>query len=649
MSLLDRPPHPLVQPPSHAGARLRQSYRSLSEALDAAADTSGAIEYSNARGELEHRLPYQLLRQRSLAMARRLLGAGLARGDLVGVVAEMSPDFVETFFACQYAGLVAVPLPAVTGLGGRVGYEKQIANIVDNSDIVMALGPESVMGTLHSACSRLPSGRVLTANQLEQGKASRSRLRPLGPDEISHIQFSSGSTRFPQGIRISQRALMANVRSIGQDALAFVEGDRVASWLPYYHDMGLVGCLLTPLVYGLPIDYLYTDSFARRPLQWLKLISTNRCTIGFSPSFGYELCARMSRDRRADGLDLSRWRIAGVGGDMIKPTALETFAEAFAPSGFRQGSFVPCYGLAEATLAVSFQPLGEGVEVEFVDKDALAERDRAVLLSPKGASEAKRCRVAASCGKPLTGYRVEIRGESGEALPGRSVGEIFVQGPSLMDGRYERGQASLKASGDDAWWLATGDMGYLADGKLYIVGRRKEMIIVNGRNIWPQDLEWHAERETPGLRLRDTAAFSHQDESGNEVAVILAQCRSADEAERRRLKQDVQAAIYRNAGIACRVELIPPRSLPFTTSGKLMRSRAKRNWLSGMYATALALGAFLSLFSASQSALQGRQHRPAPQSSSFSAFDATARASGWSLRRIDRAACGPHAQPSNVS
>jgi len=558
------------------------TFSSIADALDYAAYTEYGYTFFNARGNLEMELSYAALRQRAIELARRYLGAGLKRHSHVGIIAEMHPDFITAFFACQYAGLIAVPLPTPNILGGRMGWETQLARILESASIEMVVRPTSLAENFENIHHSLDAERILSVDEL-LGKpaADEMLLAPLRPDEISHIQYSSGSTRFPLGIKISQKAFFANSQCIA-NALGFTPEDRVISWLPYYHDMGLIGCLLVPVSNQIPVDFLLTDSFARQPLQWLKLIAGRKGTISFSPSFGYEICSRLAKNKRNLDLDLSHWRVAGIGGDMIKSFALNEFSKVYKPYGFSEKAFVPSYGLAESTLAFSFQPLGEGITVDLIDKNKLHEDLRAEKLTQVNGREFMR---VASCGYPLPQHRVEIRNEKGVALSECEVGRIFIQGPSLMDGYYTPSRSQSNGNGNLALkegWLDTGDMGYLSGGRLYITGRQKEMILIKGRNIWPQDLEWHVEREVEGLRPRDTAAFPHENKDGEEIAVILVQCRTSNPQERAMIEKQVQAVLYRNVGITCQVELIPPRSLPFTTSGKLMRSQARQLWLQGV-------------------------------------------------------------------
>jgi fatty-acyl-CoA synthase len=328
------------------------------------------------------------------------------------------------------------------------------------------------------------------------------------------------------------------------------------------------------------IDYIPTTGFARRPLTWLRVLSEHGGTISFSPTFGYELCARRAANGLDQGFDLSRWRVAGIGGEMIRERALEQFAERFAASGFSAGAFVPSYGLAEATLAVTFSELGRGVQVDWVDCGPAFERGRkALAVVPKSDRHAARMRPFAICGRPMPGYRIEIRNDAGDVLPERTVGRVCLQGPSLMSGYFRDLPATRTVTTADGW-LDTGDMGYTVDGELVITGRSKDLIIFNGRNIWPQDLEWAVEK-LDGVRQGEVAAFSVHVDDERERVVLVVECRIGDPVGQRTLRHAVKATVQKVASVDCEVVLAAPRSLTFTTSGKLSRAAAKANYLAG--------------------------------------------------------------------
>jgi fatty-acyl-CoA synthase len=298
-------------------------------------------------------------------------------------------------------------------------------------------------------------------------------------------------------------------------------------------------------------------------------------TIAYAPSFGYDLAARRINGE-AKTLDLSHWRVAGIGGDMVRADVLNLFTEKLAPAGFKPQAFLPSYGMAETTLAVTFSDTEAPVRVDTIDR---AEAKLSGHAVPAQGGRSDRTRSFVVCGRPLPGMEIEVRGEDGSILGERRIGRIFTKGPSLMDGYFENSEATSSAIGADGF-LDTGDMGYWLAGQIVITGRVKDMILHNGRNIWPQDLEWAAEQVEP-LKAGDAAAFAVEGEDGEDDVVVLVQCRTASPLEMEELRRAVAAAVHRSAGVECQIVLVPPKSLPFTSSGKLSRAGAKARYLSG--------------------------------------------------------------------
>ena len=555
-------------------------FATLIEALEYAARGNTGYNFYSGRGELLRALSYAELRDDAERSARRLMSLGLPRGERVAIVAETTPEFLSLFFGCQYAGLIPVPLPLPTALGARQGYVQQLRRQLTGAGAVAAFGSAEIMTYLAAAAESVTLHHVGTPAEFAAVAESARPLRPLTAGDLSYLQFSSGSTRFPLGVAVPMSSLMNNAEHNARYGLNVGPEDRSVSWLPLYHDMGLVGFIVSPLVAQASADLLPSQDFARRPLVWLDLMSRNGATISYSPSFGYEICVRRAERVSDLTLDLSRWRAAGIGGDMIRPEVLERFAAAFSAHGFRRTSFVASYGLAENTLAVSFAPLGRGIEVDRIDRKKLAEENVAEPVAGKAAASDE-SRAFALCGTALPGHRIEIRDEHGGALPDRRVGRIFIAGPSLMGGYFNQPEATAQVIGPDGW-LDTGDMGYSLDGAIVVTGRSKDLIIVNGRNIWPQDIEWAVE-QLPGLRSGDVAAFSLDEDGQSERVVVLVQCRTADAAEIEALTREVQGMVSRTAAVDCTVVAVPPRSLPQTSSGKLSRSKAKQNYLAGQY------------------------------------------------------------------
>jgi fatty-acyl-CoA synthase len=554
-------------------------FDTLVEGLDYAARGETGCNFFSERGLLNVSLSYREIRERAMELAVRLSAQGIERGSRMAIIAETTPDFLVFFFGCQYAGLIPVPLPLSVNLGGHDAYVVRLRAMMTRASVTAAVASPELIGMLREAAEGIGVRLVGTPDDFFALPASGGELRPLQKDEPCYVQYSSGSTSMPRGVLVTQRAITHNARGIGRDGLRLRQGDRSTSWLPLYHDMGLVGFCITPALAQISIDYLATTTFARRPMLWLKLLSENGGTISFSPTFGYDLCLRRSAKIDASQFELAQWRVAGIGGEMVRANVLHNFAERFAEAGFDARAFLPSYGLAESTLAVSFPEPFSGIKVDHVDRDAYARTGLAVPATPNGNGAAEKIRSFVSCGRALPGHQIEIRGPENEQLGEREIGRVCITGPSLMQG-YFRDLEATRAMMTEDGWLDTGDMGYMLDGELVITGRSKDLIIHNGRNIWPQDIEWAVER-LDGVRAGDVAAFAANGDGDGERVVVIAECRLHDEAARQQLRREVAATVLRSAGVNCEVVLSAPRSLTFTSSGKLSRAAAKADYLRG--------------------------------------------------------------------
>jgi fatty-acyl-CoA synthase len=549
-------------------------FDTIGEALDYAATGRRGLNFHDARGTLERNYPFSELREDALVNARRFAALGVRPGQRIALVAETGPGFVACFFGAIYAGAWPVPLPLPTSFGGRDAYVDQLGTQLKSCDPVLFLYP-SELADFGSGAAAKASVASRTWQSLGEVDPATSELPAASPDDIAYLQYSSGSTRFPHGVAVTHRALLQNLRAHGI-GLKLQDSDRCISWLPLYHDMGLVGCFLSPVSLQLSVDYLKTEDFARRPLAWLDMITRNPgTTVSYSPTFGYDICSRRmsSQTRAEDRFDLSRWRIAGNGADMIRPDVMQSFVDCFAAAGFKASAFCPSYGLAEATLAVSLMPPGEGIRIELVEETELSGG------APGEGHRPKRYRAVVNCGRPVTGMEVQIRGPAGELLPRRGIGQVFVRGTSVMHS-YFRDEQSTSACLSSEGWLDTGDMGYMSKGYIFIVGRAKDMIIINGRNHWPQDIEWAVE-QLPGFKSGDIAAFAITGPSGEETPAVLVHCRVSGAEERGRLRDQIRERVRAITGIMPVVELVPPRTLPRTSSGKLSRVKARSLYLSG--------------------------------------------------------------------
>jgi fatty-acyl-CoA synthase len=537
----------------------RGGFASLCEALDYAASGETGLNFFDARGRLLSSLPYRALRAQAQSFARRLIGAGVARGQRLVLVADTWPGFCVAFFGAQYAGALPVPVAVPVGLGAKASYIEQLRRQIVAADAVGIVVPDDLAAyagaAAHGTTAALLAGTMARFEVLPEAPVE---LRPLSAGEQCYVQFSSGSTRLPIGVDVRQDQLMANIDgSITRQELD--ENDSGVSWLPLYHDMGLIGFVLAPMCAQRSVDLLAPSDFARRPMQWLSLIARRRATITYSPSFGYDLVARRAQGQLPGDLDLSCLKIAGIGADMIQAPVLNRFAKIFAAAGFDARAFLPSYGMAEVCVGLSF---GERFGGYKLDK-AGGKRDFVM------------------CGRALPGHAIEIRDEEGTVLFGRAVGQLFVRGPSVMPGYFRQPDASALVLQDG--WLATGDLGYWCDGELVVTGRAKDLIIVNGRNIWPQDIEWAIEA-LPRLRRGDACAFSAASAMGEEVVVVVQGFVGAL-AERDGLIGSIRQAVKETVGVDCRIELVSRQvGLPLTSSGKLSRSRAKASFMAGAYA-----------------------------------------------------------------
>jgi fatty-acyl-CoA synthase len=552
--------------------RIRAQFDTFNAAIDYAAKSLKGLNFHDMRGELARVYPYAQMREDALIMARRLVAAGIGKEDRVALIAETGAEFAALFCACVYAGAWPVPLPLPTTFGGKDNYIDQLAIQLMSSDPKLLLYPEEIAEMAEAAAAR--QGCAATSWQdFATREAPEVTLPEASPDDICYLQYSSGSTRFPTGVAVTHRALLHNLYGHAT-TMNLGTNDRCVSWLPWYHDMGLVGCFLSLIANQVSADYIKPDAFARRPLAWLDMISRNPGnSLSYSPTFGYDICARRisSQSNVAERFDLSRWRIAGNGADMIRPDVMQNFVNAFAPAGFKASSFTPSYGLAEAVLAVTVMPPGEGIRVELVEEERLSG-------APRDLSRPARYRAIVNCGKALPDMEVAIRGENGEARSDHQIGKVWCRGPSVMHSYFRNEEATNDCLVDG--WLDTGDMGYTANGYLFIVGRAKDMIIINGKNHWPQDIEWAVE-QLPGFNHGDIAAFSIEMENGEEAPAVLVHCKVSDPEERVKLRDQIADKVRSVTGMSCIVELVPPRTLPRTSSGKLSRAKAKKLYLAG--------------------------------------------------------------------
>ena len=545
------------------------TFETLTDALDYAATGQSGVNFYSADGELYAPVTYAALRAQSIALAYKL-AATFPRGAHIGLIAETSPSFLIAFMACQYAGMIPAPMSLPVAFGGRDAYKWQIARMARTAALDAVLTPHEFSELVGNVMAEQGVAVYeLSGDDLKNGTVPPI---PHRANEPAYLQFSSGSTSDPKGIFATQKSVMANVHAITNEGLMITANDRMASWLPFYHAMGIVGFFIVPMCNQSSLDYISPTTFARRPGIWMRTISENRCTITYSPSFGYGLAARRYR---GDDLDLSCLRVAGIGGDMIEHDVLDRFTEAFGKSGFRHEAFVASYGMAEVTLAASFAPLNIGPRLDPVDLSKLQTRAKA----DPAKLDAKKRRVFTACGSPLPSLNVRILNSTGQQVAPREIGRVMLKGPSLAAGYFRAGEG-LESIGDKEGWFETGDLGYWLDDELVITGRSKDLMLWNGKNIWPQDLEWVAQK-TGGKRVSRTAAFDIQEVDGASKVMLLVECGLQDKDARAEIKQEIMNAVRNVIGVPFELDFVVMRSLPVTSSGKLSRAGARVRYLNG--------------------------------------------------------------------
>jgi fatty-acyl-CoA synthase len=515
-----------------------------------------------------------------------LASCGLKKGDRLALVIPSGDEFVLSFLGALFAGVVPVPIYPQLSFKNLEAYSDTVSHIVSASGSAMLLTTVSAKPYVDSVETRVDGLRkILTVDDLAgaQGEAAAH----VEPDDLAFLQFTSGSTSRPKGVMVTHGNLAANaeafmIHGLERDAAV----DKGVSWLPLFHDMGLIGFVAGPLFTNIPCVLLPTASFVRAPRVWLDKIHQHRGTITYAPNFAYALVAKRLKDKEVEGLDLSCLRVAGCGAEPIQAKSLLDFAAKLAPAGFDPRAFLPSYGMAEATLAITFVPVGEGLRTDSVDLSALTRSE---------AAPCEQGRLVVDCGRPFPDHAVAIVDDKGRRLGERRVGEIVVSGPSVTKGYFDQPELTREtfkplAEPDDgrpAVWLHTGDLGYLAGGRLFVCGRVKDIIIVRGRNYHPSDIEW-AVAELSNVRRGNVVAFGvdvdaagrlASEGTGEEQLVVCCEGASSDALA---IREAASARIGAQFGLTTReVVVVALASLPRTSSGKPQRRATRRMYLEG--------------------------------------------------------------------
>ena len=550
--------------------------RTLPEALAEAAQSGEGYVFAG-RGA-ETRRSYAEMNAASQRAASAFQKRGLRRGDLVALIVDDSEHFLTALFGASLAGITPASLHPPSTSSDRRRYLDATAAILRNARaraVVTTAGLAADVEGLRSTCPDLEIVIPMAQDSPEaQDFSPAPRVSAdVSLDDIAFVQFTSGSTSAPKGVAVTHRNLAANIEAInGPAGLASSPSDSAVSWLPLYHDMGLVGMALGPMYCARPVVLMTPQAFVKRPADWLRAISRHRATVSFAPSFAYDLCVRRITARDLEGLDLSCWRVAGCGGEPIHAPSLAAFAEKLRPAGFRDTSFLPSYGLAEHVLAATFAPRGRRMRVEHLSVDDLAARSVAI---PNGAQLDGTS--VASCGPALPGHQIRIVDENGEALPDRALGEVTLAGPSVMKGYF--GDDALTAQTIRDGWLHTGDVGYLSNRELFVCGRIKDIVVANGRKYYPQDLEWAVD-DLDGIRRGRVVAFATRRVGLADRVVIVLEPSGAVAAGV--LAQSIRQRIADVCGLYVdEVVLVPGGTIGRTTSGKVQRLATRTRYERG--------------------------------------------------------------------
>ena len=547
----------------------------LNQALERAARYSDCGLRVLDRREREEWLSWPDLLERSSRLAGGLRVEGVERGETVGLFYPTGVEFFVAFFGTLLAGAVPVPLYPPVRLGRLEEYQARTARMLEAAGIQRVLADARVRRILGEALVRARC-KSMTLSHISKGEALIERVEP---ESLGLVQFSSGTSKDPKPVALTHRALMAQTVALNGYWPDTEESQHSGvSWLPLYHDMGLIGCVFTVLERPSTLTVIPPELFVARPAAWLQALSRYRATISPAPNFAFGLCTEKIRDEELHGLDLSHWQVALCGAETVVPSVLHRFAERLAPYGFRPEALTPVYGLSEAALAVTFSEIGRPFSTRSISRhdetDAAAEASE---ISQTIANE----RELVSVGRPLPGFAIQVRDEDDRVVTGGEVGRLWIRGPSLMREYLNQPQATAAVLRDG--WLDTGDLGFLHQGELYISGRAKDILIVRGANHAPDEIE-AVVSDLPQVRTGCAAAVAHLPAGAEQEEIWLfverprERYRESDDDTERACRNRVLA----DTGIALdRIEVLEPGTLPRTSSGKIRRQEALALFLSG--------------------------------------------------------------------
>ena len=514
--------------------------------------------------------------------AQYLLSLGYKPGDRIAMVIPEGEDFVLTFLGTVRAGMVPVPMYPPLALGKIDSYLQSAARIIKSSGAQVLITTKQVSPLLWSLVAKvdilqdiLLTDKIRDHDDTKTGDSLDDVV--IRPEDPCFLQFTSGSTSDPKGVVVTHANLVANAKAIMVDGLdSDPEVDRGVSWLPLYHDMGLIGFVVAPMVNQVPVVFIPTLAFVKRPTVWMDTIDKYRGTITFAPNFALGLASKRATDAKLSKLDLSCLRVLGCGSEPINPATMQTFTDTFKKAGLNPNAVMPAYGMAEATLAISFDSLKQPITTLTIDRNRYEEERIAAPIEP-GGDETDFELV--SCGRTFPEHEVAVFDDEDRPLEDGKVGEIVIRGPSVTAGYFGNAEQTKELLKND--WLHTGDLGFLHKGDLYISGRKKDLIILNGRNFWPQAIEWEVE-QIDGVRKGNVAAFSVRGDATEEL-VIAAETKAKDHEK---LSSEIVKHLKATVGVrASDVKLVAPGQLPKTSSGKIQRRKTKAMYEDGTLGT----------------------------------------------------------------
>jgi len=521
----------------------------------------------------EQIITYGQLLESSLQIAYSLKQLGLRDGETVAIMQPTNPGFFYTFLGTLLAGGIPVPIYPPFRMHMLEAYAKTESRILSNAEVRILVTFEQAEGLSRLLQGFVPSLKhVTTVKELMQPELLVSPFKP-SQDNYAFIQYTSGSTSDPKGVLLSHYNLLSNIRAYGK-AIEVKPTDVAVSWLPLYHDMGLIAMWLGSLYHGIPLVLMTPFSFLNRPERWLWTIHHHRGTLTGAPNFAYELCVRKIEPALIEGLNLSSLRLAANGAEKVYPRTFEQFADKFEAYGLNRKALFPVYGLAESTVGLILPPLNRGMHIDLIDRKQFEEEKFACPSAQDNALS------FVSCGKPMDGHEVRIVNDDDHVLPERHVGSLQFRGPSSMIGYYNNPRATKAVYHDG--WIDSGDLAYQAESEIYITGRRKDVIIKAGRNLYPAEIE-ELVGVLDGVRQGCVTAFSVNDNArGTEQLVVVAETREKDMQQRNDILERINDALVNAMDISPdRVVLVTPHSIPKTSSGKLQRAQSKALYLQG--------------------------------------------------------------------